>query len=94
MQIKHHKPEKGFPGREVVAQTGDSTYPLSKELTRITQSLVARLPSFIKNTEHLVQLIDQVTVLPGNFLFSMDVVAMYPSVQREPSTAGNERPAQ
>ena len=85
MQIKYHKPEKGFPGREVVAQTGDATYHLSKELTRITQPLVERLPSFIRNTDHLVQLVDQVTVLPGNFLFSMDVVAMYPSVQREPA---------
>jgi hypothetical protein len=76
--IKVHK--KNFPGRAVVSQIDDPTYKLCKVLTDILRPLDKNGASYIENSFQLKQTLEK-TEIRGNYrMYSLDVVALYPSI--------------
>ena len=73
---KIHKP--GNPGRPIVLACNCLTELIATYLDRITTPLVQSLPSYVKDTNHMLRMADSFR-FPGNFnyVFTMDVKSLY-----------------
>ena len=73
---KIHKP--GNPGRPIVSGCNCPTELIATYLDRITTPLVQSLPSYVKDTNHMLRIADSFR-FPGNFnyVFTMDVKSLY-----------------
>ena len=73
---KIHKP--GNPGRPIVSACNCPTELIATYLDRITTPLVQSLPSYVKDTNHMLRIVDSFR-FPGNFnyVFTMDVKSLY-----------------
>ncbi|KAL8598101.1 hypothetical protein ACOMHN_030387 [Nucella lapillus] len=85
---KVHKDNQNPPGRLIVLGIGGPTERLSKLVDHWLQPVVHKLPSFIKDTTHLFQLIHEWndTNAPWSeeiLIVTIDVVALYPSIPQE-----------
>ena len=72
---KIHKP--GNPGRPIVSACNCPTELIATYLDVITTPLVQSLPSYVKDTNHMLRIADSFR-FPGtsNYVFTMDVMAM------------------
>ena len=85
---KVHKPIRediGIPPlREIVSCAGSNTEGLGKIVDSYTRPVDEACPSFIQDTPHLLRLIEEINnegpQPGGTYIFSLDVVALYPSV--------------
>ena len=85
---KDHKqciPDTGHPPlREVVSNSGSNTQNLGKICTYYIRPVNVQTISYVKDTAHVLRRIkklnDKGPQAPGTFPFTMDIVAMYPSV--------------
>ena len=92
---KVHKPVRadiGIPPlREIVSCAGANTEGLGKLVDSYTRPVDESCKSFLQDTPHLLRLIEELNQQgpqpPGTFIFSLDVVALYPSI---PSNKGPE----
>ena len=75
---KIHMPDT--PLRPIVSSCGSVTYGVAKELTKILKLLVGKSPHHINSTQDFVELVQNVTLLPGECLSSYDVAALLTSV--------------
>ena len=81
---KIHKPNN--PGRPVVSACNCPTEFISAFLDDLFQPLVERLPSYVKDTSHLLRIIrDLPTSNQTRLLFTMDVKSLYTVI---PNTDG------
>ena len=73
---KIHKP--GNPGRPIVSACNCPTELIATYLDRITTPLVQSLPSYVKDTNHMLRIADSFR-FPGtfNYVFTMDVKSLY-----------------
>ena len=73
---KIHKP--GNPGRPIVSACNCPTELIATYLDRITTPLVQSLPSYVKDTNHMLRIADSFR-FPGtfNYVFTMDVRSLY-----------------
>ena len=73
MLPKIHKP--GNPGRPIVSACNCPTELIAPYLDRITTPLVQSLPSYVKDTNHMLRIADSFR-FPGtsNYVFTMDVM--------------------
>jgi hypothetical protein len=86
--LKDHKPvrpETGLPPlREVVSCSGGNLEGPGKIVDHFLQEVDERVPTFIRDTPHLLRLIEELNAKgpqpPGTRLYSLDIVAMYPSI--------------
>ena len=83
--VKDHKTktESGFPLRPVASTTNTPTNKIDWLISRILNQLLRFIPSYIKNTEHLIQIlndIDKDMLTDGKVFVSLDVVNLYPSI--------------
>ena len=71
-----HKP--GNPGRPIVSACNCPTELIATYLDRITTPLVQSLPSYVKDTNHMLRIADSFR-FPGtfNYVFTMDVKSLY-----------------
>ena len=71
----------GNPGRPIVSACSCPTELISDFLDTVFQPIVANLPSFIKDTSHMLKSLDSL-VLPNedHLLFTMDVSSLYTSI--------------
>ena len=76
MLPKIHKP--GNPGRPIVSACNCPTELIATYLDVITTPLVQRLPSYVKDTNHMLRIVDSFR-FPGtsNYVFTMDVKSLY-----------------
>ena len=70
---KIHK--QNIPGRPVVSNVGCPTYNISKYLSNLLKPLVKKCPSYIKDTTHLLQKVNELDTTQHQVkaLFTMDV---------------------
>ena len=81
--LKIHK--VGTPLRPIVSSRSSITYGVAKELASIIHPLVGQSAHHLKNTQHLVQQIQQVTLEQGEVITSYDVKTLFTSVPVDPS---------
>ena len=83
--VKSHK--VGNPLRLITSCCGTAIEKLSALTEYYLKSLAESLPSFIKDTTHLINKIDEINQLgpfpTGTLLVSWDVVAMFPNIDNE-----------
>ena len=92
---KVHKPTRedlGIPPlREIVSCSGSNTEGLGKLVDSVTRPVDESCNSFLQDTPHLLRLIEDLNTAgpqpEGTYIFSLDVVALYPSV---PTSQGPE----
>merc|ERR1712055_1260336 len=79
------------PLREIVSCSGSNTEGLGKLVDSVTRPVDEACDSFLQDTPHLLRLIEELNTAgaqpEGTFIFSLDVVALYPSV---PTSRGPE----
>ena len=88
---KIHKSLENPPGRPIVSGIGGPTEKLSRLVDHWLQPVVQRLPSYLKDSTHLLQTIkvwnETLAPLPETTLIvTIDVVALYPSIPIEEVT--------
>lgn len=59
---KVHKDLKNPPGRPIISGRGAITEPLSQFIDKYLRPLVATLPSYTRDTIHLLQIIDEMHI--------------------------------
>lgn len=80
---KIHKNLPFPPGRPIVSSIGGPTERLSEYVYIFLQPLVINLPSYIKDTKHILSLITDVSWEQGMMLLTMDVVSLYTSIRHD-----------
>jgi len=78
--IKVHK--KNFPGRAYVSQIDDPSYSICKVyvLTDIINPIDEKGKSFIRDTYHFKEMLQEVEVREDDIIGSLDVVGMFPNI--------------
>ena len=76
--IKVHK--KNFPGRAYCSQIDDPSYKICQELTRILNPIDEKGESFIRDTYHFKELVNNLGVQEEDLIGSLDIVGMFPNV--------------
>ena len=70
--------------RPVVSTSGTMMAGLSKWLDHWLQKLRHQVPTYLKDSSHLVQLLmDQGTLPPGARLFTADAISMYTNIDTD-----------
>ncbi|XP_040178452.1 uncharacterized protein LOC120911183 [Rana temporaria] len=77
---KVHKDIVNPPGRPIVSGNGALTENLSMWVDSHLKPFVLHLPSYIKDTIHLLQKVQHFKVSPGALLVAIDVEALYSSI--------------
>ena len=76
---KVHKP--GNPGRPIVSANGHPTEKISEFVSYHLNPLVQTLPSYIKNTTHLLNKLKDINTLPSSaILVTLDVSSLYTNI--------------
>ncbi len=79
MLPKIHK--KHVPGRPILSANGSPTEKLSAFIDSYLNKLVPKLDSYVKDTKHLIQIIESIPRLPENsILVSFDVTSLYTNI--------------
>ena len=75
----------GTPLRPIVSSRGSITYGVAKELAGIIHPLVGQSQHHLKNTQHIIEKIQQVKLQQGKVISSYDVKALFTSVPVDPA---------
>ena len=83
--------EKGFSIRSIISGRGSPTEKLSGFIEQFLQPGMASLPSFLKDTKHVLQLVEEINEridngeisLDGVGLIALDVEKMYNTMSEE-----------
>ena len=68
----------GNPGRPIVSACNCPTSNISAYLDCVMPPLVRRLPSYVKDTNHALQILESFTFSgPNRYLFTMDIKSLY-----------------
>ena len=68
-----------------MSSCGSVTYGVAKELAKILKPLVGKSPHHINSTPDFVEQVKHITLAPGEFLSSYDVLALFTSVPVDPA---------
>lgn len=77
---KLHKDMRQPSGMPIILGNGSITEKLSQFIDGHLQPYVLNLPSYVKDTMHLLQIIDGIHVPPKSLLVALDVEALYSSI--------------
>ena len=81
---KIHKSARPPPGRPILSANGCPTERISKFVDHFLQPLVTTTKSYIKDTTHFLQLMENLGVLPENTLIiTLDVTSLYTNIPIE-----------
>ena len=80
---KIHK--TGTTLRTIVSSRDSATYGVAKVIVRLLKPLVAKSSLHIQSTRDFVSRVGEVTLLPGEYLNSYDVSALFTSVPIDPA---------
>ena len=75
---KIHKPD--VPLRPIASCIGSPTYNLAKYMTRLISPLCGKIPSFVKNSQHFVEMIREMKLEENEVLESFDVKSLFTNV--------------
>ena len=68
------------PGRPIVSDVNSISRNTSELIDFFLQPLCAKLPSHLKDTQHLIAVLRQTTTSPPSILFTLDVESLYTSI--------------
>ena len=95
---KIHKKPESWPkpgripaGRPIVSDCGSETYVIAEYLDLYLNPLSHRHPSYVKDTYDFLTKVREAHVNPGDFIFSMDVDALYTNIETGPGLAAIRR---
>ena len=84
---KIHKPPDSWPvphrippGRPIVSDCSSDTYQTAEFIDHYLQPLSTSHPSYIKDTYHFLDLINNLKIPPQSYLISLDVDSMYTNI--------------
>lgn len=77
---KIHKGHKPPPGRPIVSGNGGISENLSRVIDSFLQPFVLSMPSFLTDTIHFLQSIEELILLEKSILVAIDVEALYCSI--------------
>ncbi len=81
---KIHKRLNSVPGRPVISNSGYFIENISEFLDHNLQPLAKKVYSYIKDTNHFLQKLDEMDGLPQDaILCTVDVVGLYPSIPHD-----------
>jgi len=69
-----------FPQRPVVSGINTATEKMSWLIDRTLRCLIDKIPAHLNSEDELISILDKLVVDPDTSLFSLDVVALYPSI--------------
>ena len=75
---KIHKPD--VPLRPIVSCIGSPTYGLSKHIASLLSPLAGKSDYYVKNSEHFINAIDDITLEQDDVLVSYDVRSLFTNV--------------
>ena len=78
MLSKIHKPNN--PGRSTVNGIGSITEKISAYVDQEIRYLVPTIPSYLKDTSHLIQILPRKTLAPEDILVTIDVKSLYTNI--------------
>ncbi|KAM4696110.1 xaa-Pro aminopeptidase 2 [Rhinophrynus dorsalis] len=93
IQVKHHEPAFLYhnpkihkstsnpPGRPIVAGINSMTSHLSQYIDHFLQEYVVNLPSYIRDSQHVLEKMEEIQWQPGYRWVSMNVVSLYTNIQ-------------
>ncbi|XP_064464338.1 uncharacterized protein LOC135375592 [Ornithodoros turicata] len=81
MLPKIHKP--GNPGRPIVSSNGTSTEKISTFVDHLLKDIPPKFPSYIKDTNHFLQIISDIEVPTGSLLVTLDVTSLYTNIPHD-----------
>jgi hypothetical protein len=68
------------PGRPIVSDVGSITRNVGDFIDYFLQPICVMLPSYLKNTQHLIAILRSATPSPGDLLFTLDVESLYTNI--------------
>ena len=81
MLPKKHKNTLPSPGRPIVSAIRSPTEKISAFIDHFLQPLLPYIPSFIKDTSHFLQILDNLPVIPEQALLAtLDVTSLYTNI--------------
>ena len=83
--VKVHKPN--FPLRPIVSSIGSATYKVSRFISGILTEYTTQLSSYIRNTAHFLEDIQDVEIAEDEIMVSFDVKSLFTSIAREEAVA-------
>ena len=83
MLTKIHKNLTNSPGRPIMSGNGHPTEWISAWLDRKLQPIVQNLPTYLKDTTHLLQLLKTFKITPHTRIISLDVTSLYTNIPQE-----------
>lgn len=84
---KTHKSVTNPPGQPIVSGVGNITSNASRLIDMYLQPHVTSLPSYTRDSIHLLQVIDDVTVSEGSYLVAIDVQSLYNLIPHDKGVA-------
>ena len=94
-QPKIHKPTIPVPGRPIVSSCGSPTERISEYVDYHLQPLVAKTPSYLKDTTDFLQKLSTLTDLPpGCILVTLDVSSLYTNIPHDEGMAACKKALQ
>ena len=83
MLPKIHKNLTNPPGRPIMSGNGHPTEWISAWLDKKLQPIVQSLPTYLKDTTHLLQLLKTIKITPNTRIISLDVTSLYTNIPQE-----------
>ncbi|XP_069498854.1 pancreatic alpha-amylase-like [Ambystoma mexicanum] len=90
---KIHKPFVKIPeGRPILSGGGGILEPTSLYINECISPLVNNIPTFIRDTMHILQMLNQLPMLPNLVLVTLDVKALYTSINHRQAISNDDAP--
>ncbi|XP_064479666.1 uncharacterized protein LOC135392983 [Ornithodoros turicata] len=89
MLPKIHKP--GNPWRPIVSCNGTATENISSFVDYLLKDIPPKLPSYIKDTYHFLEILSQCQPAPSSLLVTLDVSSLYTNIPHEDGIAAAQR---
>ncbi|XP_047990120.1 uncharacterized protein LOC125229344 [Leguminivora glycinivorella] len=68
------------PLRPIVSQIDSPTYDLAKHVAKVLQQLVGRTESYVKDSRHFIEIVQDIRIEPDEVMVSFDVESLFTNV--------------
>uniref|UniRef100_A0A8C5LPP9 Reverse transcriptase domain-containing protein n=1 Tax=Leptobrachium leishanense TaxID=445787 RepID=A0A8C5LPP9_9ANUR len=80
---KIHKSLVSPPGRPIISGNNSLTERVSQFIDCYLRPLVLGTPSYVRDTQHVLQKLSEILVSPGAILVSLDVISLYNNIPHQ-----------
>ena len=83
---KIHKDSLNPPGRPIVSDSGGPTERTSKLVDHFIGNLVPTSQSYIRDSTHLINILNEISLQPGMLLCTLDITSLYTNIPHNEGT--------